>query len=572
MRGIRIALSLVIAISQFSLLANSNDAHAVSPNGLVISYVIAGESNSASSELIAVHNNNSSDMDITGYCVASASAGQIACINGDANTRVYVRSHKDLTISSAIFATSHSYIPDTTYATGNKLLVGGDTVSLTDGSSIIDSVSWVSGGLPTNNTLRRSETSPGSSIMVDTDLPTDFTLAASVVYPANNSYDVVTVVDVCPNIPDVQQVMPPNYLADAQGDCQPDSCLNIPGLQVNVPDGYDADNAGNCVEHDECMNLAGVQNEVPKGMVIDESDNCVWDIAPIVITEILPNAVGDDTGNEFIELYNPTDRMVDLSLYSISVGASSPKIYTFPIGALLAPGEYRAFRNSEIKFTLLNTSSRVALYAIDGSVVGDTGLYDSPADGESWAFIGGYWQYTNQVTPGSANHSSVVSNEDTTDTVAAACPAGKYRNPLTNRCRNSEADAAVLAACDSDQYRNPDTGRCKKISVTTLTPCKDDQYRSEETNRCRNITTASTQKPCKDNQYRSEETNRCRNLPASAVPAAAFAVQPIKDLASSFVGWWTLGLIGAAAVGYGVWEWRDKLLLLWQRSIRHLRR
>src|SRR5690606_15418215 len=150
----------------------------------------------------------------------------------------------------------------------------------------------------------------------------------------------------------------------------------------------------------------------------------------------------------------------------------------------------------------------------------------------------GVWVYTNRPTPGSANLPSIIVDIQN-ELGLAPCPPGKYRNPLTNRCRNIVADASVLAACKDGQYRNPETNRCRKIEASTLKPCKDGQYRSEETNRCRNILGASTLKPCKDNQYRSEETNRCRNLPGSSnMPEAAFAVKPVAESGTVFIGWW----------------------------------
>lgn len=242
----------------------------------------------------------------------------------------------------------------------------------------------------------------------------------------------------------------------------------------------------------------------------------------------------------------------------------------FPAGTTIAPGEYRAFSDAQLKYTLPNTAGRVVPTGVDGIVYGDTGVYEKPADGESWALIDGVWQYTNQPTPAAVNNARVEPEpKDETD-VPAPCPAGKYRNPLTNRCRNIEADASVLATCGEGQYRNPETGRCRKITTTTLTPCKDGQYRSEETNRCRNIATASTQKPCKDNQYRSEETNRCRNLTSTNIPESSFAVQPVKDGAMAFVGWWALGGVGVLAAGYGVWEWRSELAAGFGRTISRL--
>lgn len=567
---------LVFVIGAFVNYVNVPAAHAVSSD-LVISHIIAGESVSSSSEFVAIYNNGLADIDMTGYCLTNKAAAKFACVSAEANTKVYVRSHNYLTIASAVFSANHGgYVPDTSYSVSNAIQVGSDTIGLIDNmGALTNQVSWTSSGVKpeTNMIFQRKETSAGSGVKMNTGmLASDFESIAIAAAPAllnvppNASYDVLTVVDSCPNIADVQQTMPIGYLSDENGNCQPDSCLNIPGLQISVPDHYDADASGNCVQHDECDNLAGIQTAIPANMIRANANDCAWDIVPLMLTEILPDAIGSDTGNEFIEIYNPTDRVIDLSLYNIKVGIDSTKPLAFPIGAMIGPGEYRSFSDSVMKFTLVNTAGRVVLTAVDGSQLGDTGIYNSPGAGKSWALIEGAWQYTNRPTPGAPNEPSVADETvDASDTSPAPCPSGKYRNPLTNRCRNIESDVAILATCNIDQYRNPETGRCRKIATTTLTPCKDNQYRSEETNRCRNIVAASTQKPCKDTQYRSEETGRCRNLPATTVPDAAFAVQPVKDAGVAFVGWWALGGVSLLAVGYGVWEWRDEIRRMIER-------
>lgn len=576
MRIARVCLNFVLIIglivgSQPLVTANA------SASGLVISHLVVGESSSSSSEFIAIYNNTSSDIDMSGYCLKNKDANKFACITTDSHTKVYIRSHNYLTIASTLFSAAHgNYAPDTSYSLSNAVQVTSDTITLVDGSDTeIDQVSWVSSGTKpaTNVVFQRKETAPASGVKLDTGvIAADFESAALVSsplnVPANASYDVVTYVDICANIDGVQTTMPANYLADENGECQPDSCLNLSGLQVSVPEFFDADMNGNCTERDECANLPGVQHEIPEYMVRGDGSNCIVEYTPLMLSEIMPNADGSDTGNEFIEIYNPTNQTIDLTFYAVKIGDSNVK--SFPIGAMIAPGEYRTFSDSLMKFTLLNTSSRVILTAIGGMNFGDTGIYDSPPDGQSWALIDGLWQYTNRPTPGAPNLASLVeeNNIDPTDTGLASCPAGKYRNTLTNRCRNIESDASVLAACDADQYRNPETGRCKKISVTSLAPCKDNQYRSEETNRCRNIATASNAKPCKDNQYRSEETGRCRNLPTGSIPDAAFAVQPVKDSGMAFVGWWALGGVGLLAVGYAVWEWRREVKDFFEKLIK----
>lgn len=571
MYRVRLYIGLLFAFGSFLTLILAPSASAAT-SGLVISHILVGESTSSSSEFIAVYNNTSVDIDITGFCLKNKAPIKFACITADANAKVYIRSHNYLTIASTTFNTNHNnYTPDTSYSISNAIQVTSDTITLVDPGDIeVDQVGWGSSGTKpeTNMLLQRRETAPGSGIKSDTNIiSTDFesvALTAPLNVPANASYDVITIVDICTNIVGTQQTMPSGYLADENGNCQPDSCINIAGLQISVPEGYDSDSSGNCAPHDECENLTGVQTVIPAYMIRGNEIDCIWDIPQILLTEILPNPIGADTGNEFIEIYNPTNKMVDLSFYSIKTGTNLDKTYAFPLGAMIAPNEHRTFIDTLMKFTLVNTSSRVILSAADGSTLSDTGIYNTPLDGESWAWIDNAWQYTNQPSPGAANLISLVEEVqiDATDSGLSACPAGKYRNPLTNRCRNITTDSAVLASCDTDQYRNPETGRCRKIENTSLTPCKEGQYRSEETNRCRSIQTASTAKPCKDNQYRSEETNRCRNLPASSVPEAAFAVQPIKDTGLAFIGWWALGGVALLAGGYAIWEWRRELVVL----------
>lgn len=558
---------LLTATQAFSVV---NIAGAVSQNGLVISHIITGESSSSSSEFISIYNNSEYDIDMTGYCIKNKGLVSVACITADENTKVYIRSNNYLTFSSTVFATAHSYIPDTSYISSNSFQVGGDVVSLVNASGVeMDRATWgTSGGSissTTNGTLYRKQNLAISGQLIDTDvMQNDFSNELnSLIYPQNDSYDQVTIVDICPNISDIQQVMPIGYLLDASGNCQPDSCVNISGLQTSIPNHYDADTNGNCLPHDECDNLSDIQISIPTNMIRSSANDCIWDVAPIVLNELFPNAVGTDTGNEFIEIYNPTDRTIDLSIYSVAVGITGDRTYAFPVGSTIAPGEYRVFSDSLMKFTLVNTSGRVILQSIDGRTLGDSTVYENAPEGQSWALINDKWQYTNRPSPNAKNiaaENQTGGQNDTTDLSLAPCPSGKYRNPLTNRCRSIVSDASVLATCDLDEYRNPDTGRCKKILISSLTPCKDGQYRSEETNRCRNInTTVSPRKPCKENQYRSEESGRCRNLPSTQVPGVGFGVQTINDKTMRFIGWGMLGSVLAVAVGYGVWEWRYEL-------------
>lgn len=156
------------------------------------------------------------------------------------------------------------------------------------------------------------------------------------------------------------------------------------------------------------------------------------------LTEILPNAVGVDDGNEFIELYSPNDKGVDLSEYKLFVEPELNGTYDFPIGSVIYPHAYASFSNSEIRFSLLNLSSRVLLALQDGFVISEVDAYQDPKDGMSRAYIEGSWQYASYPTPGYENIAKLMSASGSIISLGsgvAPCVANQYRNPETNRCR-----------------------------------------------------------------------------------------------------------------------------------------
>lgn len=62
--------------------------------------------------------------------------------------------------------------------------------------------------------------------------------------------------------------------------CETDLCPNIPDLQLVVPSGLVVDAAGNCVPADVCPNIPGDQAEVPEGFIVDAEGDCVPEPQP----------------------------------------------------------------------------------------------------------------------------------------------------------------------------------------------------------------------------------------------------------------------------------------------------
>lgn len=530
---------------------------AASPS-LVISRFQAGGSGSGTSqqEFIEIYNNSDADIDITGAKLYYNESSLVAEFLPSAqNIKLYLPAHTSMLVASSQYLVANpqvdsdfgfnsSFTTNIPATNGSIKIVGAE-------NSELDRLGWGSGagegvamtGSIAGGKMFQRKTDVNPDTLVDTQNNfTDFSIIDSVnQFLTGNIYEVEQVIDMCPNIDDYQGTIPPGYQLDGNSDCLFDVCSNIDGLQTSLPTGYESTGQGEC-------RLIPLEDSV------------------ISITELLPNAFSYDTGNEFIELYNPNTYTVSLDGYALQVGPSFSKNYPIPQGVVLEPDNYVIFSDTQTGIVLSNTSGSLRLIAPAGNVVSQTDTYDAPPEVMSWALLGGIWQYTNQLTPAAANRASIEDEDDEETVVTSSftvCPAGKYRNPETNRCRNIESADDALKPCAADQVRNPETNRCRSVFATdtsSLTPCKAGQERNPDTNRCRAIASAASTslKPCAPGQERNPETNRCRKKTDTA--SFQNSAEDIKaEQTASPHGWM---LAGGAALGftsYAAWEWRSEV-------------
>ncbi len=471
-------------------------AHAASAN-LVLTQIQAGGVGAATQELVVVYNNSSTDVNITDWCLKNKSNVKFACFaSGSADEAQYLPAYRSIVVGSSALASLLQIPFSLTYNSTNQssgAIVGSsDTISLIDSTgAVIDSQNWTT-GITSGLLFARKVASSDPLTYSDTDQPSDW------------------------------QIQSPQFI--------PDNGMEL--RDVEAP-------------FDACTNIDGVQSEVPSGYDVDGDGVCQFTPLPLLITELLPNATGTDIGHEFIELYNPNDQAVDLASYLLWVGPDLDASFPFPAGETISPNSYESFTNTDISYSLLNSSSRVRLTTTDGTVIDETPRYQDPDDDMAWALIDGTWQYTDQPTPGAEN---LASSDTTTISQTIA------------------ESIAALKPCAANQYRSPDTNRCRLIATnqTELTPCKDGQYRSEETNRCRNIAADVGPAPCAEGQERNPDTNRCRTIKAvSNADYGVLGAQTKSD--SNGYLWLAVGGLGLVIVGYGIWEWRYELGKLWSR-------
>ncbi len=306
-----------------------------------------------------------------------------------------------------------------------------------------------------------------------------------------------------------------------------------------------------------------------------------WYEAPvqpaIEIVEIYPYASDcgpHDTSvlcGDYIKLHNPYGQAISLDDFALRTNSSSSSrtsSNTFSLDGIVIPaGGYQTVWQTDAgtRISLTNSGGYVWLEDTWGiQTYAPEVRYESAGSaqqGFAWAQKDdSSWAWTGSPQPLGANVFPVVLAA--TDNVLAECPAGKYRNPETNRCRTIEEAVNALAACPEGQYRNPDTNRCKATTTTasaSLTPCKEGQERNPATNRCRSIASAVAELiPCDEGYERNPATNRCRkSIPLTTAASVAQAAQ--APGANNNALPWVIGVAAVGALGYGLYEWRHEL-------------
>ncbi len=160
------------------------------------------------------------------------------------------------------------------------------------------------------------------------------------------------------------------------------------------------------------------------------------------ITEILPNpaGTGNDSTDEFIELYNPNSVSFDLSGFSLQVGTTTLHDYTFPADSSLPPQSFTAFYSAATGLSLSNSGGQAKLLDPSGNSISATGIYSSAKDGQAWALANGKWYWTTKLTPAAANviDQPVASNKPSAKAATASAAKGKSTKFTTAKAKTAK--------------------------------------------------------------------------------------------------------------------------------------
>ncbi len=127
----------------------------------------------------------------------------------------------------------------------------------------------------------------------------------------------------------------------------------------------------------------------------------------IVINEFMPNPEGIDVDGEWIEIYNNSDKQIDLLNWKIDDNEGGSKPYTFLEDFILKAGKYLVIDREESGLALNNSFDKVRLFNNFGELI-DQVEYDHATEGESFVKLQDEkWQWTIDSTP---NKKNIITN------------------------------------------------------------------------------------------------------------------------------------------------------------------
>jgi endonuclease YncB( thermonuclease family) len=231
-----------------------------------------------------------------------------------------------------------------------------------------------------------------------------------------------------------------------------------------------------------------VDNETGSSIVL--RDNSVIDKvtntssffrSEIIINEVELNPPGDDSGEEWIELYNPTENDVSINNLKLMTSSESAEI-NLPKGAIIGGGETYLIKLE--KQTLSNTAEVLTLInATNKNVDRTPPLVDTSDDDRTWQRLpDGYNEW--KFAAGTPNKPNGYHNPSSNATYFA------YINPVAKCIRSSAgcAKGVVTRIVDADTLYVRINGKLYKVDLAlTRVPAKSEQGFIEATSFTRNL-------------------------------------------------------------------------------------
>ena len=172
----------------------------------------------------------------------------------------------------------------------------------------------------------------------------------------------------------------------------------------------------------------------------------------IVFNEILVSPSGPDETEEWLELFNKNDFLVDLSGWKISDSFGKTKEYSFPENSLVPPQEYLVIRRPESGIVLNNQEEKLILSSPDNQII-DSVYYKGSVLSQSLARFSDQWSWTKTLTPGSLNIQSDHKSKEQEESVIN---------------ENAEEEVGLAAKAVAKEIKQDETKKLSPLKIFGL--------------------------------------------------------------------------------------------------------
>ena len=183
-----------------------------------------------------------------------------------------------------------------------------------------------------------------------------------------------------------------------------DDYVDIDDLRAGESIGLIVDGEDNDVSADWQIFTHATPGETNANATIEYSDR-------IRLNEILPNPSTTENTDEFIELYNTGDTVVDLTGWILGDASTTYTIAAADFGSTIiaATGYFTVYRDQS-KIALNNNGDSVKLYQPDQNLLDSVVYSESAKDDTSYNFAANSWQWSTRPTPGVVNQVETPNN------------------------------------------------------------------------------------------------------------------------------------------------------------------
>lgn len=164
----------------------------------------------------------------------------------------------------------------------------------------------------------------------------------------------------------------------------------------------------------------------------------------VLLSEFLPDPEKPqtDSNNEYVELRNPSNKMIDIEGFVLETGGSSQVKQV--LRGTIAANSYTYITSGDANISLINNGGTVRLLRPDGALVASID-YPKAVPGQTWAELNGSWAW-GTPTPGKGNVHAAKSRQPLN-----AAPRKQSNNTTAVSVQSNELASKIEGSTEEDK-------------------------------------------------------------------------------------------------------------------------